>query len=313
MKGKFIKDDKGIYSGKLELNQVYDILKVYDNNEFCTVKQENGEILEWVYFNRFEPIYEKGDMVKIIKNIDDGSYNKQPQPQAEVGRRGLISKTYNLVHIFPYLVEDCKFYRCAEELEIINTKYELEQENEPKLQRVKRNEEKSGITFCRIITNNTYNTYNTYKKDELLKVTKGLYKDFEGTFVDYVKGYDKVLIRLDELNVAYVDREYVERVKKPVNNTHVAETKTEFINGIRIEVQYQQNKTKVRILGTGYEGVALCDPDTEFNETRGKELAFLRAYMEKYRVSINDLEADLREEKTKLEQVKARIRELSYK
>lgn len=142
------------------------------------------------------------------------------------------------------------------------------------------------------ITNNNIEA-NTYKKGDILKITDGLFKDIEGTFIDYVKGYDKVLIQIDELNSIYVDSMNVMLSKKKVNNIHNDEKYNSIIYDLDsythpIEVRVHKNHTYVK-LNDGTKSRTSCHPNDEFNVEDGVRRAFFRAMAKRYIKALEEL------------------------
>lgn len=129
---------------------------------------------------------------------------------------------------------------------------------------------------------------DTYSKGDVLKVVSGKYKDIEGSFIDYVDGYDKILIQTDEMNRLYINSKDIELIRKKVNNTHKTETKNMTYNGLNIIVSFEGSKTIVFVPTFNTYGKVVCDEMDEFDEQLAINLAYLKAEKEYYKRRIKD-------------------------
>lgn len=337
MKCKLKNEEDFKYYGlmnKLFIDDTYEVISIEDN--YCTILNRNN-IFSTIYkdllVEAFDFTYEVGDVVEITKIKIDNCYDVENRKK-ELGKVFVINAIYNDIaeKDFSYELKNSDFLRCKEELEIIKTKYQLEEEkkgwtgedianylykNIP-ITYKNRDENKSGIVKNTNKHNFTVSNADItvkekdsdkvlfkgsvatpiinhnikakeYKEGDVLKVTDGKYKGLEGTFVAYVEAYDKILIKLDELNAIYVNSINIMLIKKKVNNTHKTETRIINLdlrsetNNIalykgEIKVKFSKNKIVV-ILEDGIKGTARCCSNDSFDEEKGIKIALFRALL----------------------------------
>jgi len=137
----------------------------------------------------------------------------------------------------------------------------------------------------------------TYEKGDVLKITKGKLKDIEGTFINYVNNYDKVMIQIDELNCIYVDSTNIMLSKKKVNNIHKDEKYNDIVYDLDgfshpVQVRFHKNHTYITLLNDGTKSRSSCYPSDSFNEEDGIKRSFLRAMVKKYTKELEKLDKE---------------------